>query len=126
MLLRPTAQCTAMTKQGSCAFPHIPLACSMNADQPAPPPTTDATSPPKHYQASLTGTIPPPTPLPSLPLPTLLYVDRLPTSAAVHLLHPLTTLRNHHPCPVQADPAILSATVKVSWSGASGVAAATV
>lgn len=52
MLLRQTAQCTAMTKQGSCALPHIPLACSMNADH--PPPT-----PPKHCQASLTGTIPP-------------------------------------------------------------------
>lgn len=29
---------------------------------------------------------------------------------------PLTTLRNHHPCQFQADPAILSATVRVSWS----------
>lgn len=28
---------------------------------------------------------------------------------------PLTTLRNHHPCQFQADPAILSATVRVSW-----------
>ena len=28
---------------------------------------------------------------------------------------PPTTLRNHHPCQVQADPAILSATVRVSW-----------
>lgn len=54
------------------------------------------------------------------------YADRLPTSAAVHLPCPLTTLRNHHPCQVQADPAILSATVRVSWSRVSCTAAATV
>lgn len=103
MLPRQTAQCTAMTKQGSCALPHIPLARSMNADRPPPPVQ-------KHCQAFLTGTIPPKT----HPTPTSL-ADRLPTSAAVHSPRPPITLRNHRPCQVWADPAILSATVRVSW-----------
>lgn len=50
MLLGQTAQCTAMTKQGSCALPNIPLACSMKADRPpplsiTPPPTPSKTLP---------------------------------------------------------------------------------
>ena len=64
----------------------------------------------KHCQASLTGTIPPKT----HPTPTS-HADRLPSSAAVHSPRPPTTLRNHRPCQVWADPAILSATVRVSW-----------
>lgn len=49
----------------------------------------------KHWQAFLTGTIPPKT----HPTPTSL-ADRLPTSAAVHSPRPPTTLRNHRPCQV--------------------------
>lgn len=52
MLPGETAQRTAMTKQGSCARTHIPLACKPN--QPPPPEK-------KHFQASLPGTIPPDT-----------------------------------------------------------------
>lgn len=73
-----TAQCTAMTKQGSCAFPHIPPACSINADR------LPAT---QHCQVSLTDTIPPKTH--PHPAPTS-YADGRPCSAAVHMPWPLT------------------------------------
>lgn len=51
MLPAETAPRTAVTKQGSCALAHIPLACAQK-HQPAPPQR------PQHFQASLTGTIP--------------------------------------------------------------------
>lgn len=120
MLLRRTAQCTAMTKQGSCALPHIPLACSMNAHHPPPPPLLSSRqpSPPqktlpgfryRHHTSRHT------------PRPYTHFTRRQappPPPPDVHSPWPLTTLRNHHPCQVHADPAILSATVRVSWSGA--------
>lgn len=55
MLPRQTAQCTAMTKQGSCALPHIPLARSMNADRPPPPrPKTLPGFPYRHHTSQNT------------------------------------------------------------------------
>lgn len=111
MLLRQTAQCTAMTKQGSCALPNIPLACSMNAE---PPCKTLPGFPYMHHTSQHT--------------PRTLHTPRMQTDSPPQppSTCPLATLRNHHPCQVQADPAILSATVRVSWSRVSCMAAATV
>lgn len=83
------------------------------------PPHHQSPDPSIHCKASVTGTIPPNTQ--PYPTPTS-YADGLPTSAAVHL----TTLRNHHPCQVQADPAILSAAVRGQLSRVGCTAAATV
>lgn len=96
-----TAQCTAMTKQGSCATflwpskwkltaPHHPL----SAPQPPNPanPTLAETLPGVSYRihSSQMQTVSPPLPL-----------------------SPQSTLRNHQPCQVQADPAALCVTVGV-------------
>lgn len=73
MILQQTAQCTAMTKQGSCALAHIPPACSMNADHPHSPPPPQQ---PPHNIARL------PLQAPYLPTPPS-YADSPCSSAAV-------------------------------------------
>lgn len=107
----------AMTEQGSCALHHIPLACSMDADCPNPPKTLPG-FPYRHSTSPLL--------LPPAVTSTISYTDRRPTSASIHLPCPPTVLRIYHPCQVQVDPAILGATVRISWSGVSSMTAASV